>query len=273
MMAHDPSLFAGGAALHALDESESTTFDEHLRGCATCQAELRGFTETAALLGAASAEPPPASMRAAVMAGIAVTRQLPPEVSTDTDAAAEPGVAEVPTVSAADPPAAPSEPRLAEVVDISTRRRFSSRLLLAAAVAVAAALVAVGAVFAFNRNTNNDAEQLKQCVQTAADQHQAAAAADSVGISKVTVSASCGGAVVQLSDIPAAPSGHTYQMWVLAGTVPRSVGTMLPDGNGNMPEVVAPVHVGDTALGVTVEPTGGSAVPTTPVLITVPLSA
>lgn len=268
MMAHDPSLFAGGAALHALDENESATFDEHLRGCATCQAELRGFTETAALLGAASAEAPPASMRAAVMAGIAVTRQLPPELPAEAQAGTE--ATEPRAIGVSDPVA---EPPLAEVVEISTRRRFGSRLLLAAAVAVVAALVAVGAVFIFNRNTNNDAEQLKQCVQTAADQHQAAAAADSVGISRVTVSASCGGAVVQLSDIPAAPSGHTYQMWVLAGTVPRSVGTMLPDSNGDMPEVVAPVHIGDTALGVTVEPDGGSPVPTTPVLITVPLSA
>jgi anti-sigma factor RsiW len=59
-MAHDPSLFAGGAALHALDEQERAQFEQHLLGCPTCQAELAGFRQTAALLGSASAVVPPA---------------------------------------------------------------------------------------------------------------------------------------------------------------------------------------------------------------------
>lgn len=273
-MAHDPSLFAGGAALHALDEQEGAHFDEHLMKCPTCQVELTGFQETAALLGAASAEVAPASMRAEVLARIAITRQLPPQVSHYKDqqpAESGEGSAAPPPHTEKLQPFPDREPVLAEVVDISSRRRWSSRLLLSAAVAVVVAMVAVGAFLAFNKGTSSE-DALRSCLQSSNDQHSAPAAADSVGVSKVTVSASCGAALVQLSSIPAAPSGHTYQLWVIAGGQARSVGTMLPDNSGTMPDVVAPVQVGDTALGVTVEPSGGSAAPTSPVLITVPLS-
>lgn len=274
MMAHDPSLYAGGAALNALDEEEGVLFAEHLAGCTTCQSELAGFQETAARLGSASAEAPPASMRAAVLARIAVTRQLPPQVAHSLDdegASLQPAVAPPATVSAATP--ARPEPRMAEVVDLASRRRRTSKMLLTAAAAVAIALVALSAVFLLNRGrTTNDADQLRQCVDTAADQHQMSAASGSPGVSKVTVSASCGAAVVRLSDIAAPAPGKTYQLWVIAGDEVRSVGTMDPDATGSMPDTVAQVHIGDTAIGLTVEPTGGSTKPTMPPVITVPLS-
>jgi hypothetical protein len=216
-------------------------------------------------------------MRAAVLSRIATTRQLPPQVLPSDDGVPPERIVNwpvgIPRDGVADPIGVDPEPHLPEVVDLASRRRVSGRLLLAVAVAAIAALVGVGAVFIFDRGDKvPGADALRICLQSASDQHIVSAAVDSVGVSKVTVSASCGAALVQLSAIPAAPSGHTYQLWVLAGSEARSVGTMLPDDDGTMPDVVAPVHVGDTALGVTVEPSGGSTAPTTIPLITVPLS-
>ncbi len=258
MMAHDPSLFAGGAALNALDEMEDEQFRRHLEDCPTCQLELAGFVETAARLGAASAETPPASLRASVLAAVAVTRQLPPL-----------------TGSAVVEPAPPADATSgAQVIDLASRRRLRGRWLLTAAAAVAVALVGL-TFFLVNRpaGTTDQADALRQCVNTAADREQKPTAPGSTGDTTVIVSASCGGALLSFADVPALDAGKTYQLWVISGDQTRSVTTLQPAADGTMPQTVAAVRVGDTALGVTVEPAGGSPAPTTTPVITVPLSA
>lgn len=267
MMAHDPSLFAGGAALNALDELEATQFRRHLEDCPTCQIELAGFSETAARLGAASAEPAPVSMRSAVLAAVAVTRQLPP--LTDGVVGA--------TTSWSDPERLTTASRPvdagAEVVDLASRRRGAHRWLLTAAAAVLVALVGVS-FFLLNRpTTSNDADALRECVSTAADREQVPASADSTGQTTTVISASCGGALVSFANVPALDANKTYQLWVISGEQTRSVTTLTPAADGTMAQTVAAVHVGDTALGVTVEPAGGSPAPTTTPVIVVPLSA
>ena len=79
----DLHTLTGAYALDALDPgSELTRFNRHLSGCQSCASEVRGFREVAtAMAFAASTEPPP-EMRAQVMAAVARTRQLPPEVRT-----------------------------------------------------------------------------------------------------------------------------------------------------------------------------------------------
>ncbi|MEO5834058.1 MAG: anti-sigma factor [Nakamurella sp.] len=278
MMAHDPSLFAGGAALNALDVLEAEQFRQHLQDCPTCLVELSGFAETAARLGAASAESPPASMRSAVLAAVAVTRQLPPLTDRSSPAAPVGAVPTGPTdpspVTAVGRADAFPVQRDAEVVDLASRRRLRSRWLLSAAAAVAIALVGVGSFFLFRpTTTSNDADALLRCVNSASDQQQVPAAAGSTGQTTVTVSATCGAAVLSFADVPALKPDETYQLWVISGDQTRSVATMTPAADGTMPETVAAVHVGDTQLGVTVEPAGGSPTPTTPPVITVSLSA
>lgn len=269
MMAHDPSLFAAGAALNALDEMEAAQFGRHLEDCPTCRVESSGFAETAARLGAASAEPPPAALREAVLAAVAVTRQLPP--LTDRADRADPIADGIDRADGAAPGA--PDGRGAQIIDLAGRRRGPSRWLLSAAVAVAIALLGV-TLFVLNRPAADDsALDLRQCVDTAADREQLPAAPGSAGQTTVTVSATCGGAVVSIQGVPQPQAGLTYQLWVISGDRARSVDTMTPDADGSMPETVADVHVGDTALGVTVEPAGGSPAPTSAPVITVPLSA
>jgi RNA polymerase sigma-70 factor (ECF subfamily) len=77
-------------------------------------------------------------------------------------------------------------------------------------------------------------------------------------------------AVLSLSHFPLAPAGQIYQGWVLHEGRWTSLGMVQPDVNGNAhliaegPELAAPPE----AVQVTLEPAGGSPVPSGPVVIT-----
>jgi len=77
-MRPDAHTLVAAYAVHALDEGERTDVVEHLGQCDTCRDDLRSFRETATSLAAATAEAPPARMRAAVLARARTTPQLPP---------------------------------------------------------------------------------------------------------------------------------------------------------------------------------------------------
>jgi len=63
-------------AIDALDDAERARFESHLAGCEACQEEVAGFRATAARLGDATAEPPPARLRDAVLAAASQTPQI-----------------------------------------------------------------------------------------------------------------------------------------------------------------------------------------------------
>ncbi|WP_344132430.1 anti-sigma factor, partial [Luedemannella flava] len=78
-------------------------------------------------------------------------------------------------------------------------------------------------------------------------------------------------AVVVMSDLPTPPEGRVYQLWLMrGGTEATSAGVMLPGQAAGMALVP---DLGDAdEFGVTVEPAGGSAGPTSPALVTIPLA-
>ncbi len=65
-------------ALDAVDDVERRAVAQHLVECPACRAEVDGFRESLALLGAAAAVAPPASLRPAVLQRVAAESQLPP---------------------------------------------------------------------------------------------------------------------------------------------------------------------------------------------------
>lgn len=71
-------MLAGPYALDALPGEERAFFERHLAGCDACRREVAEYADTAALLGAAAWERPPAGMRERVLDTAARTRQLPP---------------------------------------------------------------------------------------------------------------------------------------------------------------------------------------------------
>jgi anti-sigma-K factor RskA len=74
-------------------------------------------------------------------------------------------------------------------------------------------------------------------------------------------------AVLVAENMPPAPEGKTYQIWVIKGDTPQPSGLFEPRGDSIAAVVENPVEGAD-AVAVTVEPEGGSRKPTTePMLV------
>src|SRR5215204_1656384 len=74
-------------------------------------------------------------------------------------------------------------------------------------------------------------------------------------------------AVLVAENMPPAPEGKTYQIWVIKGDTPKPSGLFEPRGDSIAAVVENPVEGAD-AVAVTVEPEGGSKKPTTdPMLV------
>ena len=74
-------------------------------------------------------------------------------------------------------------------------------------------------------------------------------------------------AVLVAENMPPAPEGKTYQIWVIKGDTPKPSGLFEPKGDSIAAVVENPVEGAD-AVAVTVEPEGGSKEPTTdPMLV------
>jgi anti-sigma-K factor RskA len=71
-------------------------------------------------------------------------------------------------------------------------------------------------------------------------------------------------------DMPRAPEGRTYQIWVIEGDVPEPGGLFEPRGESVAAVVEKPLDEGDV-IAVTIEPAGGSQQPTTDPLMTAKL--
>ncbi|GGM08871.1 anti-sigma factor [Nakamurella endophytica] len=260
-MRPDPHLLTGAAALDALPDDESAELAAHLAECETCAAELAGFVETAALLGAVTADTPPARLRESVLAAARATPQLPPATGRVADAGAH--RAPEPADRAAD--GAPAPATGADVVPL--RRPWYRRPQALLAAAVAAVVLAAGtAVVVVTSAPDRD---VATCVSTAAD---ARVVAPSVGTGgEVVASGQCNQATVTVAGLPPLPGGKVYQLWYLRGQEPVSMGVLATSATGSLQPVTAPLAAGTTAFAVTVEPTGGSAAPTTSPVWVVPL--
>lgn len=297
-------LDTGALALGALPADERPAVEEHIATCESCRDELAGFRETVVRLAAVSAAAPPASLRRAVLAGVAVTAQLPP-VDRSAGAPSEPPVigrhrqpdepapaAGLPAAEpSAEPPAvtpdaepAPPVPRPAGPFQVDPSRPDrpagdpipdNVRPLRpwyrrpAGWIAAAAAVVIVGGgLVAINqfRGPQQVAQTPEQCVATAADRTQLAPQS---GQGTVLYAPSCAAVTVDVSGLPALPADRTYQLWALSeqqSVAPRSLG-VLPDAASGQPQTVTqPTQPGENALAITAEPSGGSVAPTFPIV-------
>ena len=247
MSSPDIHTLTGAYALDALDEFERRQFQAHLAECPDCAREVDELRATAAKLGLAVAEEPPETLRHQVMARVAVTRQA---------------------AAAARPSAPPSG------TDVRAWRAGWTQRLTATAAAVAAAAAVVLGVVTVRTGQERDAAQaqLAQLQAQYAPVAQLAAAPDARagsgagvrgGTAFVLASHELNKAVLLVSDLPAPPSGHTYQAWLIGNGHPRSVG-LVPPAAANR---AASLQFGDLAgadkVGLTIEPADGSPQPTT----------
>jgi anti-sigma-K factor RskA len=70
-------------------------------------------------------------------------------------------------------------------------------------------------------------------------------------------------------NLPPPPPGRTYQLWLIVGGAPVSMGTfgVEPDGRGRLDTASIPRFEGEVTVAVTVEPSGGVSQPTGPMVL------
>ncbi|QIM23240.1 anti-sigma factor [Phycicoccus sp. HDW14] len=250
-MSPDLHHLSGAYAVDALDPAERSAFEQHLAACDSCRAEVSELSDAAHALTSLNDATPPASLRASVLAGIAQVRPLPPLVADETPA---------PEALASEAPTA--EQPGARVIPFV--RRTSTWF---AAAAAAAAIVVGGVAWS---PWSTDAPQLTavQQVERAAD---AATVTSHKGDTTATLaySRTLGRSAITVSGMPQAPQGKTYQLWYVGSDeVARPAGFLTAGTDGRAEAALEGRIDGAAAVGVTVEPAGGSAAPTSaPIMV------
>ncbi|MGZ9935142.1 anti-sigma factor [Streptomyces sp. NC-S4] len=240
--ASDIHVLAAPYALDALDPGERAEFDAHLAGCDGCRQDVADFLATAARLAAAAAQAPPAAMKQRTMSEADRVRQLPPRLPATSPAAVR-----------------------------GTLRRRALPVALAASLVAAASFAGLAAWQ--NQESRHYAQQARQVEQhlaavsgvlAAPDARTAHGRADNGALTTVVASDRQNRAVFTATGLPAPAPGKTYQLWLGHDGTMRPAGFVHQDGTVLMDGDAA----GADAVGLTLEPAGGSAQPTTaPVLL------
>lgn len=145
------------------------------------------------------------------------------------------------------------------------RRRAPAWRWPAAAAAAAALVVGAGALALSERDANDD--DLAAAVIDADDAVSATMTGILDGRLVIHASAEEEAIVVEGDDLPAVSGSETYQLWRLDGEI-TSLGTFVPDATGHVEWRIDHAGALPGTLAVTLEPAGGSAAPTSPILAT-----
>jgi hypothetical protein len=122
--------------------------------------------------------------------------------------------------------------------------------------------------------TRSPAQQTaEQCVAAAKDKSDLAPTVGAAAGGTVTLAPACDTAVVAMPKLPDPPAGKVYQVWVIKGKTASSVKVLNTSPGTPESAFTADVHAGDSAIGVTLEPSPGSAAPTTTPFWVVPLTS
>jgi anti-sigma-K factor RskA len=248
---HELHLLTGSYALDALTDGEQADFEQHLARCPSCAEEVTGLRETAARLALATAVAPPPELRSRVLTAALRTRQLsPPGRSRQARAGQRHGL----------------------------RRLSTARAGLTAGVLTLAAAVAF--LLVTQLSTNSQLQQARAsngaiaAVLAAPDARIESVSATVGGTVTAVMSLRDGEAVVTTADIPSLPQARVYQLWVMtASGAARSAGLLTLTSTGSAVPVLASGVLPGDQLGITVEPAGGTAKPTTTPVVIMPVTA
>jgi anti-sigma-K factor RskA len=246
LLRHDLHALSGAYALDALEPgSERDRFTRHLSRCQSCAIEVRGFREVATAMAFASAAEAPAGLRDQVLTAAARTRQLPPEVTTH------------------------ARPR---------RGRSWRPWVPWLSGVVAAASIAVAVLFGFAQaHTQDELNQVRaqnEAISLLLSSPQVTLLSQATtkgGVATVVLSSPRHQLAVLTSGLPPLPQGRVYQLWLIGKTTTTSAGLLPAARAGQTAPVLASGVVKGDTLGLTVEPAGGSAQPTTTPILALPL--
>ncbi|MFB7936726.1 anti-sigma factor [Streptomyces sp. NPDC056049] len=244
----DVHTLAAAYALDALDPVEREDFAAHLPHCEDCRRDVDEFEATAARLAGAAAQDPPPALKQRTMAAVDGVRQLPPRV-----------------------PATGGAHRTTRVL-----RRKAVPLALAASVAAA---VSFAGLAAWQHQESQDARRQAQRAERQLDSVSTLLAAPDArtvhgratngALTTVVSSDRQNRAVFTATGLPTPADGMTYQLWLDRDGAMRPAGFIPADGTVPLDGDIA--HAG--AVGLTLEPAGGSPQPTTTPLLLLTLPA
>lgn len=237
-MSPDVHTLTGAYAANAMPDDERWAFERHLAECDACNQEVRELQATTAQMGAAAAESPPAGMKAAVMAQIDEVRQETP----------------------------------ARVVESARQRDpWHYRLLAPAAAVLAIAVLGLTGIIA---NLNHRLTAMETQTGRVAD---VVAAGDlqivqmppvNGATARVIYSPTRGEGVFLADGLPAAPGDQVYELWFIGDEGAQPAGLFEADERGRVTHVITGDMAAVQAIGVTVEPAGGSVQPTSePIMV------
>jgi anti-sigma-K factor RskA len=256
----DPEVhtLTGAYVCDALDEAERSAFEAHMAQCEECASEVAELREVAAVMGVAAAERPPTPLKDAVDARIRVTRQAPPIVARTAEQVEHAAQVERPE-------------RAEQAGQAEPRRHIALGWRAGWAVAAALALVVAGVGWkAIDQQhridaLNSSSTQITQLL-AAPDAYSTRVSVAGGGSALLVDSRSRDEAAIAFSGLAQAPAGKTYQLWLMtADGSARSEGLM--QVSPSTPVIVQGLS-GEAQVGMTVEPAGGSARPTTvPIMV------
>jgi anti-sigma-K factor RskA len=249
---HDVASLSGAYALHALTEGEAQNFEAHLAESEETRNEVTELTDTAVLLGlAVNPETPPPALKASIMARLATTPQLDRE-----------------PVAAASPDARFSSPAMAK----AQARWFTRPINAVIGVAAAVALIIGGGV-AVNAISTGVTQQAAAdelaAIYAATDSQQAKAPIDGGGQATLVWAESLGSSALIVKDMGALPIDKVYELWYIDEEGARPAGTFTVGADGSSWQLLEGTMAAGDAVGVTVEPHGGSTTPTTDPIIVI----
>jgi anti-sigma-K factor RskA len=217
-------------ALDALDDDERVRFESHLETCPECRRLVADLRSTVASLAAGTEVEPPARLRATVMAAI-------------------------------DAETAGSGEDLAPVISLESRRR---RMTIAVSAAVGIAAVALAAVLTTGMLSSGDPVDE---ILADADSTEIVVDSDVVVGGRVVFSPERNQAVFTAAELPSVAGDETYELWLIddSGAVPA--GLFTPEEDGSAEVLVDGEVTPGLTLGLTVEPAGGSTIPTGDVIV------
>ncbi|WP_306206986.1 anti-sigma factor [Actinoplanes sp. RD1] len=244
MTSNDVHSLVGAYVLDAVDEEDRAAFEQHVAGCSACQVELAELRETASRMADSTWSIPPPRLRAEVMGAIKRTRQLPPADGGRPDS---------------------------RVVGLRPASRLRRWPVAAAAAVILSAGTGVG-VWAVQEQRVDEQSRIAvaaaqrearvQAILSASDVVMRSGAIRGGGTVTVASSASHSAAVVLMGAVTAPARDQAFQLWAVHDTTMTDAG-VLAAGAASGVQIVEGLP-GSDALGVTVEPAGGSAEPSLP---------
>ncbi|GAA1790354.1 anti-sigma factor [Agromyces lapidis] len=240
-------------ALGALDEPDRLRFEHALESSAELRAEVEAFRAAAASLGE-SLPPlaPPPGLKADLFARLDTAPQERPAGGS--------GRPRSDYVAPVEP--APVEP--APLVDELAARRRRRRLAAVLSSAAALVLLVVGVVVGTNWVGPNGwgAQREMTALAEAPDAEQASADVPGGGEVTLVWSAEQGRSAIVAEGLPDVGDEHTYELWYIDESGAVSAGTFDVRGDEAW-RLLEGEFASGTAVGITVEPAGGSPEPTT----------